>query len=76
MIKLEPTYLRYVFDGLNKGSLNAENASALPHGFIGLFENEFPTDTSPVERISVLRRLTLWALFKGAVSTHYFYPLK
>jgi len=68
--KLEPTYLRYVYDGLNKGSLNAENASALPRGFIGLFESEFPADVSSVERISVLRRLTLWALFKGAASTH------
>ena len=70
MNKLEPTYLRYVYDGLHKGSLNAENASALPKGFIGLFESEFPADISSVERISVLRRLTLWALFKGAVSTH------
>jgi hypothetical protein len=68
--KLEPTYLRYVYDGLHKGSLNAENASALPQGFIGLFESEFPSNISSVERISVLRRLTLWALFKGAVSTH------
>ena len=70
MNKLEPTYLRYVYDGLHKGSLNAENASALPQGFIGLFESEFPADISSVERTSVLRRLTLWALFKGAVSTH------
>ena len=70
MNKLEPTYLRYVYDALHKGSLNAENASALPQGFIGLFESEFPADISSVQRISVLRRLTLWALFKGAVSTH------
>ena len=70
MNKLEPTYLRYVYDSLHKGSLNAENASALPQGFIGLFEREFPADISSVERISVLKRLTLWALFKGAVSTH------
>jgi uncharacterized protein YsxB (DUF464 family) len=57
MNKLEPTYLRYVYDGLHKGSINAENASALPQGFIGLFESEFPADISSVERISVLRRL-------------------
>ena len=70
MNKLEPTYLRYVYDGLNKGFLNAENAAALPQGFIGLFESEFPADMSSVERISVLRRLSLWALFKSEVSTH------
>lgn len=33
---LEPTYLRYVYDALNKGSLNSENSAALPRGFIGL----------------------------------------
>ena len=38
MPNLEPTYLRYVYDSLNKGSLNAENAAALPRGFIGLYE--------------------------------------
>ena len=41
MAYLEPTYLRYVYDGLNKGSLNPENAAALPQGFIGLYEQEF-----------------------------------
>ena len=70
MNKLEPTYLRYVYDSLHKGSLNAENASALPQGFIGLFESEFSEHISVVERISVLKRLTFWALFKGSVSTH------
>ncbi len=68
--KLEPTYLRYVYDGLNKGLLNASNASALPQGFIGLFENEFPANISSFERTSLLKRLALWALFKAAVSTH------
>lgn len=45
MPKLEPTYLRYVYDGLNKGSLNAEHASASPQGFIGLYEQEFTQKT-------------------------------
>ena len=70
MIKLEPTYLRYVYDRLDDGQLSSDNASALPHGFIGLFESEFPSDISVVERQDLLRRLSLWALFKGAVSTH------
>ena len=38
MPNLEPSYLRYVYDDLNKGLLNAENASTLPQGFIGLYE--------------------------------------
>ena len=70
MPKLEPTYLRYVYDGLNKGSLNAENASALPQGFIGLFEQEFTQKTPVSERKKVLNQLALWALFKGPVSVN------
>ena len=70
MKKLEPTYLRYVYDGLSKGSLNAENASDLPYGFIDLFEKEFSANISLNKRTYLLRRLTHWALFKGSVSTH------
>ena len=67
---IEPTYLRYVYDGLNKGSLNAENASALPQGFIGLYEQEFAQKTPVSEREKVLKQLALWALFKGPVSAN------
>lgn len=70
MPKLEPTYLRYVYDGLNKGSLNAENASALPQGFIGLYEQEFTQKIPVSERKKVLNQLALWALFKGSVSVN------
>lgn len=70
MQMLEPTYLRYVYDGLLKGSFSSNNASALPHGFIGLFEEEFfPASMSSNDRNKLLKRLTLWALFKGSVST-------
>ena len=70
MPNLEPTYLRYVYDSLNKGSLNAENAAALPQGFIGLYEQEFTQKTPSSEREKVLNRLALWALFKGPVSAN------
>ena len=70
MPKLEPTYLRYVYDGLKKGSLNAENAAALPQGFIGLYEQEFTQKTPANEREKVLNQLALWALFKGPVSAN------
>ena len=42
---IEPIYLRYVHDSLCKGSLNSENAVALPMGFIGLYEQEFTQKT-------------------------------
>ncbi|MDB4650087.1 hypothetical protein OAF64_08825, partial [Crocinitomicaceae bacterium] len=68
--QLEPIYLRYVYDSLNKGSLNAENAAALPKGFIGLYEQEFSQKTPASEREKVLKQLALWALFRGPVSAN------
>ena len=70
MPHLEPTYLRYVYDSLNKGTLNAENAAALPQGFIGIYEQEFAQKTPVSERKTVLNQLALWALFKGPVSAN------
>ena len=66
---IEPTYLRYVYDSLNKGSLNAENAAALPTSLIGLYEQEFSQDVSVHERQELIEKLAIWALFKGPVST-------
>ena len=34
MLQLEPTYLRYIYDGLVKGSIHPENAAELPDGLI------------------------------------------
>ena len=68
MSQIEPTYLRYIYDGLSKGSLNSQNSASLPNGFIGLFEQEFSAEIPMVERRSILKRLALWSLFKGAVS--------
>jgi len=41
MSNLEPSYLRYIYYGLEKGDLNPDNASALPEGLIGLYEAAF-----------------------------------
>jgi hypothetical protein len=70
MPKSEPPYLHYDYDGLNKGSLNAENPAALPQGFIGLYKQEFAQKTPVSERKKVLNQLALWALFKGSVYTN------
>lgn len=71
MIKIEPTYLRYIYDGLNKGLINSQNASSLPNGFIGLFEEVFSSDKPVTERSKLLNKLGLWALFKGPVSCEF-----
>ena len=68
MQKLEPTYLRYVHDGLSKGTISSNNPTSLPIGFIGLFEDEFPSSMPLVERTTLLNSLAVWALLKGPVS--------
>lgn len=68
MPQLEPTYLRYIYDGLVKGSIHTENAAELPEGLIGLYEEAFDERTSVVERQKLLRRFAIWALLKKEVS--------
>ena len=64
MQHLEPTYLRYVYDGLSKGSISSNNPTSLPIGFIGLFEDEFPSSMPLVERMSILNRLATMGAIK------------
>ena len=68
MPHLEPTYLRYIYDSLNKGSIHPENASELPEGLIGLYEEAFDDRTSVVDRQKLLKRFAIWALLKKEVS--------
>ncbi len=68
MPHLEPTYLRYIYDGLVKGSIHPENAAELPDGLIGLYEEAFDERTSVVERQKLLQRFAIWALLKKEVS--------
>lgn len=65
---LEPTYLRYIYDGLVKGNIHPENAAELPDGLIGLYEEAFDERTSVVERQKLLQRFAIWALLKKEVS--------
>ena len=68
MPQLEPTYLRYIYDGLVKGSIHPENAAELPDGLIGLYEEAFDERTSVVKRQKLLQRFAIWALLKKEVS--------
>ena len=65
---LEPTYLRYIYDGLIKGSIHPENAAELPDGLIGMYEEAFDERTSVVNRQKLLQRFAIWALLKKEVS--------
>ncbi len=66
---LEPTYLRYIYDGLVKGSVHSENAADLPDGLIGLYEEAFDERRPVLERQKLLKRFAIWALLKKEVST-------
>ena len=68
MPHLEPTYLRYIYDGLLKGSIHPENAAELPEGLIGLYEEALDERNSVVERQKLLERFAIWALLKKEVS--------
>jgi hypothetical protein len=71
MPHLEPTYLRYIYDGLIKGSIHPENAAELPEGLIGLYEEAFD-ENHPVQlRQQLLERFAIWALVKKEVSTQF-----
>ena len=49
-LQLDPTYLRYVYDGLVSGQIHPENPSDLPEGLIGLYEEAFDESISVVAR--------------------------
>jgi hypothetical protein len=71
MPHLEPTYLRYIYDGLIKGSIHPENAAELPEGLIGLYEEAFD-EKHPVHlRQQLLERFAIWALLKKEVSAQF-----
>jgi hypothetical protein len=71
MPHLEPTYLRYIYDGLIKGSIHPENAAELPDGLIGLYEEAFD-EKQPVHlRQQLFERFAIWALLKKEVSAQF-----
>jgi hypothetical protein len=71
MPHLEPTYLRYIYDGLIKGSVHSENAAELPEGLIGLYEEAFDERQPAYKRQQLLELFAIWALLKKEVSTQF-----
>ena len=50
MLRTDPTYLRYIFDGLESQSINKDNISALPAGLIGVYEESLPQEHNVQKR--------------------------
>ena len=68
MPHLDPTYLRYIYDNLIKGSVHPDNASELPDGLIGLYEEAFEEHLPLQQRQKLLKRFAIWALLMKEVS--------
>ncbi len=62
MLRIDPTYLRYIYDDLIKGSVHPGKASELPDGLIGLYEEAFEDCNSVIERQNVLKQFALFTL--------------
>ena len=71
MNNLEPSYLRYIYDGLDKGELHPDNAAALPVGLTGLYEAAFEENKPLRERQKLLNIFAIWALLKKEVSAQF-----
>ena len=71
MSHLEPSYLRYIYDALDKGELHPDNAAALPEGMTGLYEAAFEESKPASERQILIETFAIWALLKKEVSTQF-----
>ena len=64
----DPTYLRYIVDGLHNQSIQQENLAALPQGLIGIYEEALPWEQNIQDRGRFLQFFSVWALLKKEVS--------
>ena len=71
----DPTYLRTIHDGLLSGAVHKDNASALPQGLVGMYEEALPPASSVRERKKFLEFFAVWALLKKEVSAGFVIPL-
>ena len=72
----DPTYLRTIHDGLLTGLVHKDNASALPLGLVGMYEEEaLPPATNVSDRTKFLEFFSIWALLKKEVSAEFVLPL-
>jgi hypothetical protein len=65
----DPSYLRTIYDGLLSGTLHKDNASGLPAGLVGIYEEALPPANQVNERQKFLEFFSVWALLKKEVSS-------
>ena len=75
MKMIDPTYLRNIYDGLLSGIIHKDNASTLPIGLIGIYEDALPPSSNVNERKKFFEFFAVWALLKKEVSAAFVVPL-
>jgi hypothetical protein len=68
---LDPTYLRYIHDGLQSGAVHKDNATSLPDGLVGMYEESLLPETNVNDRKRFLEFFGVWALLKKEVSAEF-----
>ena len=71
----DPAYLRTIHDGLLLGTFHKDNASALPIGLVGMYEEALPPASNVNERKKFLDFFSVWALLRKEVSVTFLIPL-
>lgn len=71
MIFTDPTYLRTIYDGLLSGALHKDNASSLPVGLVGIYEEALPTVNHVKKRQKFLEFFSAWVLLKKEASADF-----
>jgi hypothetical protein len=69
--RIEPTYLRYIYDGLINNTIHLDNTSSLPNGFIGLYDEVFDNSLSVLDKQKNIRIFSIWALLKKEVTVFF-----
>jgi hypothetical protein len=71
MRNIDPTYLRFVCDGLKLGKLEKSNLNALPNSVSSFFEIIFAHEKSIIERRRTLDKFIFTALIRSGISLEY-----
>jgi hypothetical protein len=64
---IDPPYLRTIFDGLSSGAVHKNNASSLPMGLMGLYEDVLSPESIVNERKKILEFFAVWALLPSSL---------
>ncbi len=68
MNSLDPSYLRYIYDGIFNGVIASDNESTLPEGLVGLYEDAFLENIPVYRRQQTIVLFACWALLKKEAS--------